>query len=188
MADHSKLPYWHFNVPVEERTDECPVGLRDLEASDIEHLGRPNAEYTDLSWQDLKDLIKANDLAALKRRPSVLREYRIVTHGLKQEYGSILNFLVAKRLGWGGLLEPRGRPFEHEEDLKTLHNDWAYGIDDRIVHLLVWTKFAFDEDPRTGDLTDEARASIEDYVNRTFRSRMPADNVRTRSQRQNPSV
>ena len=54
------------------------------------------------------------------------------------------------------------------DDLKILLNDWPYGIDVRIYHLVVWTKFGYDEDPATGDLTAAARQSISQYVDRTF--------------------
>lgn len=56
-------------------------------------------------------------------------------------------------------------------------NDWPYGIDKRIVHLVVWTKFGFQEDPETGDLTAEARKMIDDYVSKTFRTRVDPPQV-----------
>jgi len=37
------------------------------------------------------------------------------------------------------------------------------------VHLVVWVKFAFEEDQKTSDLTDAARAETEAYVDETFR-------------------
>ena len=59
------------------------------------------------------------------------------------------------------------------DDIKILYNDWAYGIDPRIVHLVVWTKFELQPAPVSasnpnGDLTPEARSQINDYVDRTF--------------------
>ena len=67
--------------------------------------------------------------------------------------------------------------FEKENDVKILWNDWPYGIDAKIVHLVVWTKFDLEDDPKTDDLTDEARALIEDFVGRTFRHVVGDDNV-----------
>lgn len=64
------------------------------------------------------------------------------------------------------------------EDLKILPNDWPYGVDQDIVHIIVWTKFRFDEDPNTGDLTPTARQQIDDFINRTFRCRVGKENVR----------
>ena len=75
---------------------------------------------------------------------------------------------------------PRGsRPFEYEDDVRILWNDWPYGIDDQIVHLVVWTKFELAEDEVTGDLTDAARAEIDAFVDATFSSSVPKDRVRS---------
>jgi len=41
----------------------------------------------------------------------------------------------------------------------------------------VWTKFELADDPATGELTNEARAAIEDYVQTTFCSRVPPQQV-----------
>jgi hypothetical protein len=58
-----------------------------------------------------------------------------------------------------------------------LYNDWPYGIDTDITHLVVWTKFELPDDPATGDLTAEAREAIERYVQATFCSRVAPEQV-----------
>ena len=58
------------------------------------------------------------------------------------------------------------------EDIKILYNDWPYGIDADIVHLVVWTKFELDDDPDTGLSTAESQKQIHDYVQRTFASKV----------------
>ena len=63
------------------------------------------------------------------------------------------------------------------EDIKILYNDWPYGIDKNIIHLVVWVKFELEDDPRTDDLTPEARKEIDHYVQRTFCSRIPSEQV-----------
>ena len=63
------------------------------------------------------------------------------------------------------------------DDLKILYNDWPYGIDTKIIHLVVWTKFELEDDPATGELTAPTRQKIDKFVERTFRSRVPGDNV-----------
>jgi hypothetical protein len=63
------------------------------------------------------------------------------------------------------------------DDIRILYNDWPYGVDTDIIHLVVWTKFELEDDPATGDLTPHARKAIERYVLRTFCSRVPADQV-----------
>jgi hypothetical protein len=64
-----------------------------------------------------------------------------------------------------------------KDDLKILFNDWPYGLEKGIVHLVIWTKFELEDDPATGLLTESMWKKIDDYVERVFRSRMPADQV-----------
>ena len=66
------------------------------------------------------------------------------------------------------------------DDIKILYNDWPYGIDKTIVHLVVWTKFVLEADPETDDLTPKMRKDIDEYVVRTFGSRVPPDKVSRR--------
>ena len=119
---------------------------------------------------------------------------------IKAEYVSVMRFVVKERLGWGDNREdvkPRGGPFEYEgtghrvgsrtrerlitnhfiEDIRIIYNDWPYGVDKDIIHLVVWTKFELEDDPTTDDLTSTARGAIESYVQDTFCSRVPSDQV-----------
>lgn len=112
-----------------------------------------------------------------------------------------MRFVVKEGLGWGDGnwqdVKPRGGPFEYEgmaqvtrlgprtrerliryiEDIRIIYNDWPYGVDKDIIHLVVWTKFELEDDPTTDDLTASARAAIESYVQDTFCSRVPAEQV-----------
>lgn len=81
-----------------------------------------------------------------------------------------MNFMLNVRLQWKDM-EPKGRPFEDPSDIKILYNDWPYGIDPDIVHLVVWTKFELEDDAETGLSTRESRQEIEEYVQRTFGAR-----------------
>lgn len=56
-------------------------------------------------------------------------------------------------------------------------NDWPYGVEKDIVHIVVWTKFELAEDPATGDLTDAARKDIDDYVQKKFYTQLPPERV-----------
>ncbi|KAJ5232139.1 hypothetical protein N7468_005095 [Penicillium chermesinum] len=92
-----------------------------------------------------------------------------------------MRFILKERLGWAdgenAVLKPRGAPFEFDEDIRILYNDWPYGVDTDIIHLVVWTKFELPDDPATGMLTAEAHQAIEQYVQRTFGSRMAAEDL-----------
>ncbi|KAL1842276.1 hypothetical protein VTJ49DRAFT_5661 [Mycothermus thermophilus] len=171
------LPYWQVNVPPALRTAECPDFLRELSDKDRRIIGTPDSEYEIDSWDSVRRKVAENRLDLFQRVPSDLRRYRAFVWKLKRDYGSVMHFILSERLGWEAPVVARGsRPFECEEDVKVLCNDWPYGIDKRIVHLVVWTKFALEEDPATGDLTDETRAAIDAYVQKTF-AKIPPDNV-----------
>ena len=45
------------------------------------------------------------------------------------------------------------------------------------VHLVIWTKFELEDDPATDDLTPEARAELDQYVDKTFCSKLGKENV-----------
>ena len=65
------------------------------------------------------------------------------------------------------------------DNIKILYNDWPYGIDEKIVHLVAWTKFDLEDDPATDDLTPRARKEIDDFVQKTFYGRVQPDHVRS---------
>ncbi|OLN94234.1 N-acetylglucosamine-induced protein 1-like protein 1 [Colletotrichum chlorophyti] len=175
------LPYWQVNVPRDRRTDECPEGLRNLSAKDIGILSTPDERYRPQTWAEVKLLVETNRLDLFQRVPSELRRYRLFIHDLIKDYGSVMEFVQRHRLGWtaddDGVLRAKGRPFEFPDDWRVLCNDWPYGIDGRIVHLVVWTKFELEEDVATGDLTEGARRDVEEFVTKTFRSRVRPDSV-----------
>lgn len=177
MNGKPKLPYWQVNVPPEEREEECPEHLRNLIQRDVEILSMWDEDFNLMSWDQVRHEIAANRIDALQRVPSDLRRYIAFNARVRKEYGSVSNFLLVTRLGWSLPLEPKGAPFERDEDIKILYNDWPYGVDPRIVHLVVWTKFPLEEDPKTGDLTEATREAIDRYVTKVFRSEMLPDHV-----------
>ncbi|KAK2010556.1 hypothetical protein LZ32DRAFT_607409 [Colletotrichum eremochloae] len=177
LVETSTLPYWQVNVPPESRTDECPEGLRNLSAKDVGILRTPDDAYRPQTWDEVRRLVATNRLDLFQRVPSELRRYRLFIHHLIKKHGSVMNFVLKHRLGWQEPLEAAGKPFETEGDWRVLYNDWPYGIDTRIVHLVVWTKFELEENPATGDLTERARGEIETFVDKTFRTKMKPDTV-----------
>lgn len=56
------------------------------------------------------------------------------------------------------------------ENYKILLNDWPYGFDSRIVHLVVWTKFPLPPDPTSekGDISPQTSQMISKFVRETF--------------------
>ncbi|GAP87291.1 hypothetical protein SAMD00023353_2701230 [Rosellinia necatrix] len=173
--DEAKLPYWHVNVPDDQRAAECPEFLRTVNAKDLGIITTPDSEYRLSTWPEVQKLILTNRIDLFQRVPSELRKYLEYTWKLKRDHGSVMDFILTQRLRWDMPIVPKGRPFEYEEDMKILWNDWPYGIDSKIVHIVVWTKFALEDDPATDDLTEEARAEIDVFVRKTFGSRVSAD-------------
>lgn len=173
------LPYWQVNVPESERTEECPDFLSTLNAKDVGIISTRDADYHVLTWPEVRKTVADNRLDLFQRVPSALRRYLAYNWKLKQDYGSVMNFVLAERLRWNAPIVPAGKPFELDDDIKILWNDWPYGIDPRIVHLVVWTKFDLEEDPSTGDLTDGAREQVNDYVQTKFCAHLSKDSVRS---------
>jgi hypothetical protein len=193
LSNQETLPYWQVNVPADQRSAECPDFLKDANEKDQTILATPDSEFRRLSWPEVQKLIQTNRIDLFQRVPSDLRRYKAYTARLKQQYGSVMNFVMAERLKWQDLL-PQGEPFSNPGkitttclpavrsltlaigDIKILLNDWPYGIDTRIVHLVIWVKFQLEEDAISGDLTDAARQQLDLYVDQTFRNHVGAGN------------
>lgn len=173
----ASLPYWLVNVPRDQWPTSCPPYLQNLSIKDTEIISTPDSEYHVLTWREVREIIAANRLDLFQRVPSELRRYLAYNWQIKQEYGSVMQFVLSQKLGWQHPVRAEAPPFKSPNDLKVKWNDWPYGIDERIVHLVVWTKFDLEEDPITGDLTDAARKEIDDYVKRTFCERVEKENV-----------
>ncbi|OQD87079.1 hypothetical protein PENANT_c006G10111 [Penicillium antarcticum] len=175
------LPFWLVNLPRSRWTTECPAFLRDQPPKNIICLSTPDDHYTRQNWGEVKEIIRTNRIDRFQRVPSDLRKYLEYTAQIKAEYSSVMRFVVKERLHWGDGstedLKSRGKPFEYDDDIRILYNDWPYGVETDIIHLVVWTKFELEDDPATGDLTPQAREAIEKYVRCTFCSRVPTDQV-----------
>ncbi|KKK17353.1 hypothetical protein P175DRAFT_0429491 [Aspergillus ochraceoroseus IBT 24754] len=176
------LPYWMVNVHPTKWTIECPSFLRNLSAKNISILSTPDEQYQRQGWKLAKQIVESNQIDRFQRLPSDLRKYLEYKERIIAEHGSVMRFVVRERLQWGEGrpedLMPKGRPFEfNAEDIRILYNDWPYGLASGIVHLVVWTKFELEDDPATDDLTPHARQEIDEYVQRTFCTRMPPNQV-----------
>jgi len=177
MGSEPAVPYWQVNVPEADRTAECPEFLADASKKDREILSTPDEEYHIQTWDEVLQIVKSNRLGELQRVPSELRRYKEYTWNLAREHGSVSNFVLRHRLGWEAPIRAEGRPFEFPEDIKILYNDWPYGIDPRIVHLVVWTKFSLSDDTPTDDLSEQRRREIDHFMAKTFCSHVPENQV-----------
>ncbi|KAL4930009.1 GIG1 family protein [Aspergillus undulatus] len=175
------IPFWNVNVPRDRWTTECPTYLRNQSEKNVSILSTPDEQYQRQGWDLVRQIVESNRIDLFQRLPSDLRKYLQYKEQIIAKYGTIMRFVVKERLRWGeGTaedLKPKGQPFEYEEDMRILYNDWPYGLDHGIFHLVVWTKFVLEDDPATDDLTPRARQEIDDFVKRVFCSRIPPGQV-----------
>jgi len=176
MSERENLPYWAVNVPEDKRPSSCPEFLMDAGEKDRLILSTPDEQYRRLSWSEVREFIRSNRIDLFQRVPSDLRRYLDYAHSIKRQYGSVMEFVIKERLGWEDA-RPSAPPFDNSDDIKILYNDWPYGIDEGIVHLVVWTKFDLQDDPVTDDLTPEACHQVDAYVQKTFCQSVPPENV-----------
>ncbi|KAI1003095.1 hypothetical protein K3495_g5108 [Podosphaera aphanis] len=154
-----------------------PAFLQNLSSKDKAILALSDSDVAALSWQQVCELAKSNQLDRFSRRPSELRRYLEHNAQLSQRHGSILAYILSQQLGWREGERPSGGPFEQASDWKVLLNNWPYELEPDIVHLVVWTKFSLDEDEDTGDLTWEAKVTVQRFVDATFGSQVGEENV-----------
>jgi hypothetical protein len=64
--------------------------------------------------------------------------------------------------------QPQKLPFAKPSNCKILFNDWPYGLTDDIQQLVVWMKTRLETDDTTGELTEESRALVQSFVDKTF--------------------
>ena len=108
----------------------------------------------------------------LKRVPSDLKRYMTWTAATKAEYGSMTNYILANRLpkSWGQppFTPASMTPFADPSDYAVLLNDWPYGLESNITHIVVWTRTLIEADNDRGDMTPESRTTVADFVQRYF--------------------
>ncbi|KAK9389790.1 hypothetical protein V1515DRAFT_591847 [Lipomyces mesembrius] len=142
-----------------------------LVGKDAQNVILPDSAFVRFSWEYLKEIIRENKLELLCRMPSDLRKYLIWKTKIVRDYGSVANFVLLKRLKWGpdeALAKPISTElFEVRDDYRILMNDFPYGFEDGIIHVVVWTKYPIPK-AQTGSLTadiiPEARQKIQTFV------------------------
>ncbi|KAK9475260.1 uncharacterized protein V1510DRAFT_359564 [Dipodascopsis tothii] len=142
-----------------------------------------DTSFRPFSFEELRQIIGANRLELLGRRPSDLRRYLAWKAKTVAEHGSVAEFIRKERLAWpatppegAAYLDSRGewpRSALTAADVRILLNDFAYGVAEGIVHVVVWSRHRIPlEDAPAGqavvDISAAARARIDAYVAETF--------------------
>lgn len=150
--------------------EQTPFSLTE---TDRQVLAQTDDEFVLHDWEDLKNIIARNDLGSLKRKPSDLVRYIKWSTEIKAQYGSVTNYVCQRRLGWESPFTVRNPvPFADPADYKILRNDWPYGVSPGISHLVVWLQTPIPVEEEGGDMTEESRALVEEFVQRTFVTRL----------------
>jgi len=160
--------YWNVNIPKEHWTEICPEFLAGQGEKNIRILSTKNEDFKRLSWMEVQDLACTNRIDLFQRSAAQLRGYREYTSQLKKTHGSVLSFIQQERLRWDDVTPSGEKQFTNPADFKILYNDWPYLIEQDVKHLVVWTKFRIDEDEATGEVTEEEKTLIEEFITRTF--------------------
>ncbi|KAH8826541.1 hypothetical protein DL96DRAFT_1285631 [Flagelloscypha sp. PMI_526] len=116
------------------------------------------------TFHQLKTFVNSGDLALLKRDPKLHKRYQVWTVGIKQEYGSLENYMKDYRLQWGkpdnlstlsSQLVDDPKVFESTENatpreyftadiprsmVSIIMNDWPVAVPVEVEHSLVWTQ------------------------------------------------
>lgn len=154
--------------------EQSPFPLSD---TDRYNLSITDNDFQPHTWENLKQTIAENRLETLRRWPSDLKRYIAWSAKTKAEYGTIMAYIMKERLKWTPIGTPETGlgfdyespvPFENPNDYKTMPNDWPYGLDKEIVHLIVWLKNRLEVQPPLGDLTPRARAQVNVFVDKEF--------------------
>jgi hypothetical protein len=150
-----------------------------LTAIDWHQLSLPDVDFTPHSWSNLHHLISIDQLDELKRWPSSLKAYLAWTAHVKMKYGSVMAYLLQRRQFWDPIMDDTGAlkfdvrsatPFENEEDYKILRNDWPYGFEPGIHHIVVWLKHRLPVDAE-GALNEEGKSLVQKFVKSEFRQK-----------------
>lgn len=109
------LPFWLVNVPRSAWPEKCPDFLIDASDRDRAILTLPDSQYCRLSWIEVQEYVRTNRIDRFNRLPSDLRRYLAYVAKLKEDYGSVLNFIIEKRLQWKDREPKDADPFNNPD-------------------------------------------------------------------------
>ncbi|KAI9568584.1 hypothetical protein HD554DRAFT_752588 [Boletus coccyginus] len=122
------------------------------------------------TWLQLKAFVNSGDLGLLKRDRKLQCRYNEWATGIKEEYGSLINYLLTYRLQWGkpdtlslltSVLDDRAQVVATDDEEQKLYptpeyfkadipfnseliciiqNDWPYSVPPEIEHCLIWSR------------------------------------------------
>lgn len=163
----------------EFQNDSGPIYLMGLSERDERALKMSDAKFGVITWEQLCKITNnvVTQEECLQRRPSELRRYLEYIYCIRMRYGSVRNFMFCERLRWGRNIAPMGTTFAERSDWNILWNDWPYGVENNIAHLVVWTKFSLNQDPVTSELTPETRDMVNQFVDDKFGKIFGQENV-----------
>lgn len=124
-----------------------------------------------------------NRLELFKRWPSDLRRYAKWSFETRAAYGTIPNYIMKERLYWQPLATSTAQtgplfdvkdpvPFADSKDYRILPNDWPYGLEKSMTHIIIWLKNRLETEPVKGELTPTAQKQVEAFVQKTFIDRV----------------
>jgi hypothetical protein len=166
-----------------ETTDEIDDSNPPFVLTEIDRqvLATRDEDFHLVTWPELREIIETNQLETLKRKPSDLKRYLHWAHKIRKQYGGLVPFVIQERLRWtpqpssaDGRVKFQHNssiPFADPRDYAILPNDWPYGFEPGITHLLVWSKTPIPtdlEEGGKGDLIEESRRVIEKFVECVF--------------------
>lgn len=110
-AGKRPLPYWLLNVPEPHWPPQCPAFLTDISPRNLEIINCPEAEFQRLTWPEVQRTIRANRIDDFRRAPLDHRNYLSYMARLKEEHGSVMEYVRTQRLQWTDLAA-KGPAFE----------------------------------------------------------------------------
>lgn len=125
-----------------------------------------------IDWNELRQIIASNELSLLTRSPTQLHDYQVWKQETLKLYGSIEQYMLQVRLQWSRPListSPKSTAFTGPSDWKCLINDFPYGLEPGISHLVVWSKIKLPINRRDPEeLSSEAIDIVESFIERFF--------------------
>ncbi|KAI1349035.1 hypothetical protein F5Y01DRAFT_327840 [Xylaria sp. FL0043] len=121
------------------------------------------------TWQEIKAIIAAGDMGALKRHPIDTRNYVVWHSRISEQYGGVAEFVRQHKLQWDEQAVARSEVLlHHSDDYKILRNDWPYAFPPDVCHLVVWSKVKIQVDPATGLPDTQSKILIEKFLDKVF--------------------